>query len=130
MAVKLYLHDIDLDNNQLLNARMHPLSTAERVALGQTLTESSAGRLVYDKDIKQVYVWDGEKWILPFRDHYTHIQTAALASWTIEHFLGKYPSVSIVDSANDEVYGEVNHIDINTLTVSFSAPFSGKAFLN
>ena len=43
---------------------------------------------------------------------------------------GQRPSVSIVDSANTEVIGEVEHIDTNNLTIKFSAAFSGKAYLN
>ena len=44
--------------------------------------------------------------------------------------LGKFPSVSVVDSANDEVIGEVTYIDTNSLTIKFTAAFSGKAYLN
>lgn len=59
-----------------------------------------------------------------------HIQGIASDIWTIVHNLNKYPSVTIVDSANDEVEGNVRHISRNQLTVTFSAAFSGRAFLN
>ncbi len=63
---------------------------------------------------------------------YAHIhnQSSASAQWTITHNLGKYPSVSVVDSANNEVIGEVEYVTDTQLTIKFSAPFSGKAFLN
>ena len=61
---------------------------------------------------------------------FVHNESPASDMWTITHNLGKYPSVTIVDSANDEVEGNVNHISINQLTITFSAAFSGKAFLN
>ena len=61
---------------------------------------------------------------------YAHTQSVASASWSITHNLNKYPSVTITDSANDEVEGEVRYNGLNSLTVSFSAPFSGKAYLN
>jgi hypothetical protein len=64
------------------------------------------------------------------RDHYTHNQTLASSTWTIVHNMGKNPSVSIVDSSGDEVEGEVMHVSNNQLTISFSAQFSGKAYLN
>lgn len=62
--------------------------------------------------------------------YYMHEQASASAVWTILHVLGKYPSVTIVDSAGDEVEGSVNHISTSTLEVTFSAPFSGRAYLN
>ena len=64
------------------------------------------------------------------RDHYTHDQPVASATWSIAHNMGKNPSVSIVDSSGDEVIGSVAHVSLNQLVVSFSAAFSGKAYLN
>lgn len=66
----------------------------------------------------------------PGDTHYTHIQAVASDTWVIDHNLGKYPSVSVVDSANDEVEGSVNHVSPMRVILVFSAPFSGKAFLN
>ena len=63
-------------------------------------------------------------------DHYVHSQELASIEWLVVHNMGKYPSVSVVDSANDEVTGEVNYIDTNSLTIKFTAAFSGKAYLN
>lgn len=65
-----------------------------------------------------------------FKFSHIHDQTVASSTWNITHNLNKFPSVSIVDSSNAEVIGEVEHINANSLTVKFSAPFSGKAFLN
>lgn len=61
---------------------------------------------------------------------YTYTQSTATATWSIAHNLNKYPSVSIVDSSGNMVMGEVSYTDSNNLTVTFSAAFSGKAFLN
>lgn len=54
----------------------------------------------------------------------------SVSTVTVTHNLGKRPAVSVIDSAGDEVEGAVDHIDSNTLTVSFSAPFSGNVVLN
>ena len=62
--------------------------------------------------------------------HFTHNQTSALASWTITHNLGKFPSVTVVDSAKTVVVGEIEMININEIEITFSAGFSGKAYLN
>lgn len=64
------------------------------------------------------------------RGTYIHRQQAAASVWRIEHNLNCYPSVTVVDSADSKVTGDVDYIDENTLTVSFVAPFSGSAYLN
>lgn len=61
---------------------------------------------------------------------YTHNQTTTATSWTINHNMNKKPSVTVVDSANTYVIGEVEYLDANSLTVSFKNAFKGKAHLN
>ena len=50
--------------------------------------------------------------------------------WPITHNLGKYPSVTVVDTALTQIFGRVDFINSNELTVTFSVGFKGKAFLN
>ena len=61
---------------------------------------------------------------------YVFTQSTPSTTWTINHDLNKYPAVSIVDSANDEVIGEVHYTSTTQIVLTFSAAFSGKAFLN
>lgn len=61
---------------------------------------------------------------------YTHNQLSAESVWNITHNLGKVPSVTVVDSGGTEVVGEIEHHNVNSLTITFSAPFTGKAYLN
>jgi hypothetical protein len=63
-------------------------------------------------------------------DTYIHNQAAASSDWTINHNLEKYPSVTVVDSAGSAVMGETLYIDANKIRIIFSAPFSGRAYLN
>ena len=65
-----------------------------------------------------------------FNYAYIHDQSSPSTTWVITHNLGKYPSVTIVDSANSEIIGEVNYSNTNSLTLTFSAAFSGKAYIN
>ena len=62
--------------------------------------------------------------------NFTFTQVAPATTWTITHNLGKFPSVSVVDTADTQVYGDVEYIDDNSLRVTFSAAFGGKAYLN
>lgn len=62
--------------------------------------------------------------------NYIHNQSTASARWVVVHNLNKYPSVSITDSAGSQVFGEVQYVDENNLIITFSAAFSGKAYMN
>jgi hypothetical protein len=48
----------------------------------------------------------------------------------VNHNLGKYPSVTVIDSAGDICEGSVDNLSKNSLTVTFSAPFSGSVICN
>jgi hypothetical protein len=61
---------------------------------------------------------------------YSHNQSSPSAVWSITHNLGKKPSVAVFDSAGDQCFGEINHTSNNSLTITFSASFSGAAYLN
>lgn len=62
--------------------------------------------------------------------HYTHIQAVAAVVWEVRHGLNKYPSVTVVDSAQNIVVGDVVYIDENNVRITFAASFSGKAYFN
>lgn len=63
-------------------------------------------------------------------ESYIHTQTSASSDWVINHNLDTFPSVSVVDSGGNVVYGDVKYVTSNTIKVFFSSAFSGKAYLN
>lgn len=175
MAAKKYYHDVDLVKNSLLNARVYPVTTAQRTTLASSYNANDKGILCFDTTELNLYVWDGNNWKLvnasttefenwneaydkivraisvqgnvtqkvitltaedgstvstSYEDGYIHDQGTPATTWTITHNLNKYPAVTVVDTANTEVIGEVQYTNTNTLTVTFSSAFSGKAYLN
>lgn len=62
--------------------------------------------------------------------NYVHYQDVAEKTWIITHNLGKYPSVTIVTSAGEQVIADVNYISLNVVSVSFMGAFAGRAYLN
>jgi hypothetical protein len=68
--------------------------------------------------------------VLPISGSYAHTQSVSSATWTITHNLGYRPAVAVVDSGGNYVVGDVNYVSVNALTVSFSAPFGGFAYLS
>lgn len=61
---------------------------------------------------------------------YVYEQGIASDTWVIVHNLGKYPSVSLVDSAGTQFDADVEYNDENTCTVRMNGATTGKAFLN
>ncbi len=57
-------------------------------------------------------------------------QTVAATVWNVNHNLGKFPSISVVDTANTVVTGQYEYTDNNNVILKFSAGFAGKAYLN
>lgn len=58
------------------------------------------------------------------------VQTTATNTWVIVHNLGKYPSVTVIDSAGTEVVGDISYDSLNQITITFSGAFKGSATLN
>ena len=48
----------------------------------------------------------------------------------VTHTLNKFPSVTVVTTANDIIYGEVQYDTTSTLTLTFTSAQSGKIYLN
>lgn len=61
---------------------------------------------------------------------FLYTQVSASDTWVITHNLGKRPSVTVVDSGSSVVYGNTTYNGTNQVTINFSAPFSGVAYLN
>ena len=59
-----------------------------------------------------------------------HDQIGADSVWSITHNLNKYPSVSVVDSGDNIILGDVRYENLNEVTVTFTADTAGRAFLN
>jgi hypothetical protein len=62
-TVRELYYSISLNKNQLLNSRLHNLSTSERIILGTSLTIDDKGFQVFDTDYLVPYWWDGYSWL-------------------------------------------------------------------
>lgn len=61
---------------------------------------------------------------------YIHNQDITSNVWTVVHNLGKYPSVTAVDTANTAIVCSVRYINLNSVELTFTEAFSGRAFCN
>ena len=62
--------------------------------------------------------------------NFVFTQGTPTTTWTIQHNLNKFCSVTVVSDSNQVMIGNVTYDGLNELTVTFSAAFSGKAYLN
>ena len=57
-------------------------------------------------------------------------QNTPATVWNIQHNLNNFPSITVIDTGDTVVTGEYTYIDNNNVTLTFSAGFAGKAYLN
>ena len=86
-----------------------------------TITSAASG---------QGLVYNGSAWVNKATS-FTFTQSSSSAEWTIAHNLGYRPGgVSIVDSAENVVFGDIVHSSDNQLVINFSSAFTGKAYIS
>lgn len=61
---------------------------------------------------------------------YLFDQGVSASTWHVTHNLNKYPSVTVVDSANTTIDCTVVYINSNECELQFNAAFKGTAYLN
>lgn len=62
---------------------------------------------------------------------YTHEQQVAASEWVVEHNLDMYPNVICIEENNgDRIVGEIVYDSPNALTITFSEPVTGIAYLS
>lgn len=58
---------------------------------------------------------------------YVHTQSTAATTWNVTHNLGRYASVVIKDSGGTRIWAQVDDVNTNQATITFSAATSGTA---
>lgn len=85
---------------------------------------------IVSPSVNQNLVYDGSHWVNRATT-FVHTQSSASSSWTVTHNLGFYPGgVSVVDSGENVVIGDIIHVSSDAFTINFSSAFSGKAYIS
>jgi hypothetical protein len=61
---------------------------------------------------------------------YTYTRDTPAATWPINHALGRYPQVTVVDTFGNMRIADVVYADINNVSVIHSEPLLGAAYLS
>ena len=127
-----------LVGNNILISEQNNISTFGHFTI-DSYTISNAGfytlnltNIAGNGNLTELLYYDFALFTLPTQGTPTFIfnQGVAATTWNVNHNLGKFPSVTVIDTANTVVNGEYEYIDSNNITLKFSAAFAGKAYLN
>ena len=127
-----------LVGNNILISEQNNISTFGHFLI-DSYTVSAAGfytlnltSLGGNGNLTDLLYYDFAVFTLPAQGVPTFIFTQAVAAtaWNVNHNLGKFPSITVIDTANTVVTGEYTYIDNSNVTLKFSAAFAGKAYLN
>lgn len=122
-----------LKSLEQLRLEMEAASFHNATLTGTSTSETPPSGDYSDRIATTEFVIDVTNQVLsgaPGDSRYIHNQNVASDVWVINHNLGKFPSVSVVDSSNELVIGFLRYHNSNNLEVHFESAFSGKAYLN
>ena len=97
------------------------------VSLQDVQEAISGAALITTDDISEGL---NNKYFTVGRVSYQHIQDEVSNTWVVLHNLGFKPNVTVQDSAGTIYEGEISYTNSDSLTITFSSAFSGKAFLS
>lgn len=53
-------------------------------------------------------------------------QVVPAATWLVQHNLGYFPHITLLDASGDVGFTDVHHTDINAAVLTFASPTTGK----
>ena len=109
---------IDADNNNIANLGVDNFNPDVVRDTVRNVDEATDTNIVTEKAVAKAV------------GTYIHDQAISSDVWVIEHNLGRYPSVTVVDSAENVVEGDYTYLDENRVILKFNSSFVGKAFFN
>ena len=104
------------------------LTIAGNISITGTLADSNASVGTNGQVLTSTVT--GIAWADNIQATFEFTQGVPATTWNITHDLNKFPSITVIDTGNTVVTGEYNYTSNKTVTLTFSAAFAGKAYLN
>jgi len=126
---KLVVYKLTSPNNSI---NINKTSTELQIQLSSVIVDQINNSLQAGDNISSLVNDSGFITLLDVEQDKNFLYTQNVPSniWNITHTLNKFPSVSVKDSAGTTVFGQVDYINVITLTITFNSSFSGVAILN
>lgn len=80
--------------------------------------------------LKLLQVLEKRLVILIDAQNFTFVQSTPVTTWTVNHNLSKYPSVSVFDNNNILIEGCVEYVSIDQVVITFNQAIAGTATLS
>ena len=119
-----------------VNVAVNAISTSDIVSINTKEVLGKDGASAYELAVVNGFVGNVAAWLLSLRGAtgavggvFAFAQSTPLSVWNVNHNLGYYPNVSVVDSTGEKVYGDIHYVNINNVQLSFVGSFSGNAYL-
>jgi hypothetical protein len=121
------LRDSILSQNAYPNG--NTLTVAGNLVVTGTFTDSTGSVGTAGQILSSTVT--GTKWVADAGDKtFVFNQAIPSATWTINHTLDKFPSITVVSTANQVVIGDAAYTSTTQVVITFTAGFAGKAYLN
>ena len=123
---------VDSIMTQDVNPNGTTLTIAGNISITGTIADSTGATGTQDQVLSSTVTGTAWKDLAQSTGVYPFVAGANPFIITINHpgTWGNYPSVTVIDGSGIVVIGEVTYITITQLTLTFSATFSGTAYLN
>lgn len=61
---------------------------------------------------------------------FEHVQSVPASTWTVQHNLGRFSHVTLLEDDGTEFEADVYQADINTVVIQFPSPHTGTAIVS
>ena len=121
------LRDSILSQNAYPNG--NTLTVAGNLVVTGTFTDSTGSVGTAGQILSSTVT--GTKWVADAGDKtFIFNQAIPSATWTINHMLDKFPSITVVSTSDQVVIGDAAYTSTTQVVITFTAGFAGKAYLN
>lgn len=93
-------------------------------------SQTAEGQVVWNSVTNELTVGSGSDTIIiasAAGDSFQHTQGAADTTWIVNHNLGRFPAVTVLDSAGTEIEADIDHNTINQVEITLAEAISGIA---
>ena len=127
--------DVELTTGVGVNVQTTEFTaTFGTISVEVATNQGTAGLTAYQIAINNGFEGTEAEWLASLQgpagaDVFVYTQSVPATVWTINHNLGSYPNVYVLDTAGDECEGDVDNPTVNQTVITFSAAFAGTARL-